>query len=123
PRARRVERAKSLRWLALAVLGDDHGVDAAADREVPLHPEVARREHGDQVVEDAVGDRLVEVALVAERPQVQLERLQLDALLAGDVADAEGGEVGLAGERAEAGELRALEAHLVAAPRVGVRER
>ena len=39
----------------------------------------------DQVVEDLVGDRLVEDAAVAEVEHVVLQRLQLDAALVGDV--------------------------------------
>ena len=59
----------------------------------------------DEVVEDAVRDRLVERALVAEAPDVQLQRLQLDAGAVGHVFEVQGREVRLPGLRAQAGEL------------------
>src|SRR5262245_17851535 len=85
----------------------DHRVDAAADPEITHHGHAARPDRGHQVVEDAVGDVLVEVSLVAERPEVELQRLQLDAQARRDVLDADGREVRLPGPRAQAGELRA----------------
>ena len=66
----------------------------------------------------AVGDGLVERALVAEAPQVQLQALELDEQLVGHVGDAHRGEVGLAGHRAQAGELVGLADDLVVAPRL-----
>src|SRR5690349_5738026 len=99
--------------MARRVLGNHHRMDAAAHREVPFDAHPPRREGAHQIVEHAVDHRLVEVPLVAERPEVELERLELDAFLVGHVADAEGGEVGLTGHRAEAGELRAIEADFV----------
>ena len=57
----------------------------------------------DQIREDAVGDVLVEGALVAKRPGIELQRLEFDAALVGDVFDQDLGEIRLAGLRAEAG--------------------
>ena len=108
--------------LLLDVLDDDGGVDAAADVEVAFDAGAAGVDGGDQVLEDAVGDRLVEGALVAVRPEVELPGLQLDAQPVGDVFDADGGEVGLPGLGAQAGELGRLEADDVVPPRVGVGE-
>src|SRR5207244_7705236 len=53
--------------------------------------------------------------------QVELQRLQLDDGRPGHVGDGDRGEVGLARERADAGELRRLAPHLVLPPgmRVG----
>src|SRR5205085_7750748 len=93
-----------------------------ADVEVALHFDEARVERGDEVVGDPVRDRLVERPLVAEGPEVELERLQLHAALVGDVADADRGEVGLPGDRAEAGELGGFEVDLVVARRRGIGE-
>src|SRR5688572_5486612 len=92
-----------------AVIGEDAGVDAAADVEVALDPQPLGRHRGDQVVEDLLGDRLVEGADVAEAPEVELQRLELNALLVGDVAKLDGREVGLAGLRADAAELGAVD--------------
>ena len=54
-------------------------------------------QHGDEVVENAVGDVLVENALVAKALQIHLQALQLDALLVGRVGERERAEIGLAG--------------------------
>src|SRR5439155_17032442 len=63
-----------------------------------------------------------ERAFVAVAPQVQLQALQLDAGLIGNVDDADGGEVGLPRHRAHAGEFRAFEADFVVSSRAGIRE-
>src|SRR6478609_2383911 len=102
---------------ALAVLGNHAGVDAATHAEARLELHVARLRRGRQVVEDAVGDGLVESAFVAERPDVELERFQLNALAIGNVVEHQRGEVGLPGHRAQAGELRDLHVDPVVAPR------
>src|SRR5205814_8196405 len=91
-------------------------------QEVAHHLTPARLQRAHQVVEDTVGDRLVECSFVAEAPQVELERLQLDAELVGHVGDADGGEIRLARHRAQAGELRALEADFIIPLRLGIRE-
>ena len=49
-------------------------------------------------------------ALIAERPEVQLQGFQLDAELIWYIFDIENGEVGLAGFGAQAGEFRHLHA-------------
>ena len=59
------------------------GGDAAARGEVADHRHPPRRAGGHQVVEDLVGRRLVEDALVAELEQVVLQGLQLDARASG----------------------------------------
>jgi len=60
-----------------------------------------------QVVEDAIDHRLEEHALVAVAEVVELERLQFNAKFGRYVFDLDGGEVGVAGLGAHAGELRA----------------
>ena len=55
------------------------------------------RHDGDEIVEDLVGHRLVEDAAVAELDQVVLQRLQLDAAVAGHVRDPDLAEVREAG--------------------------
>src|SRR5690606_39011417 len=88
------------------VLGDDRGMDAATHVELGRQAHEARRGGAGQVVEDLVGDRLVEAAAVAEGPEVQLQRFQLDAQRIGHVFELQRGEVRLPGLRAQAGELR-----------------
>jgi hypothetical protein len=48
-----------------------------------------------EIVQDVVGDRLVERALVAIRRQVKLERLTFDAETVGYVIDVNSGKIGL----------------------------
>src|SRR4051812_103333 len=69
----------------LAVLGGDGGEYSPAHVEARGEPHEARTRRLNQVVEDLVRHRFVEPALVAERPDVELEALQLDALPVGDV--------------------------------------
>src|ERR1700730_12406477 len=98
-------------------------MDAATHVEVPCDLTSARFQRPDEIVEDAVGDRLVERALVLVTPEVQLEALHTAAGPTGYVSDPDGGEVGLPGHRADAGELRALEPDLVVPAGAGIRER
>src|SRR5205807_5356738 len=100
-----------------------HGVDAAPDEPVGANGHAPGGHGLDQVVEDAVGDVLVEGALVPVAPQVELQRLELDDGRAWDIGDGDGGEVGLTRHGTHAGELRGLAAHLVVPPRVGVGHR
>lgn len=98
------------------------GEDAAAHVEAGGQAHVAGLGGLDQVVEDAVGDVLVEMALVAEAPDVELQALQLDADLVGDVVQGQDGEIRLPGLGAEAGEFRNLHVDLVIPVGSGIRE-
>jgi hypothetical protein len=104
------------------VLDDDRRRDAAADIESSFDADAARGHGGHQIVEDAVRDGLVERALVAIRPQVDLPRLQLDAQPIGHVLHPDRREVRLSRLGAKAGELRAVEPDEVVALRVRVGE-
>src|SRR5690242_19967099 len=95
-------------------------MDPPPDVEVALDTSAARAHRRHQVVQDAIGDGLVKRPLVTIRPEVELPRLELHAERVGDVFDAQGGEVRLAGLRAQAGELRGLEADLVVPLGLGV---
>ena len=59
----------------------------------------------DQVLADAHGAVLVEGAMIAEAPEVELQRLRLDEPFVGRIVDDEMGEVGLTRDRADRGEL------------------
>jgi len=72
------------------------------------------------VVADPDGERLAEVPLVAERREVELQRLGLEAELLRLVLDRRDVEVRLAGDRADRGELVARHLH-VGDSRVGER--
>src|SRR3954466_10500995 len=95
-------------------------MNSPPDVEVPLDAGAARPHRRHQVVQDAIGDGLVKRPLVAIRPQVELPGLELHAERVGDVFDAQGGEVRLPRLRAQAGELRRLEADLVVPLGLGV---
>ncbi len=104
------------------VFGCDGGMDAAAHEELAGHLHPPRLAGGHQVVQNLVDHRLVERPLIPVRPQIQLERLQLDTLVIGHVMDFDMGEIRLAGARTQAGELRALHIDLVIPVRVRVEE-
>src|ERR1700682_3183079 len=97
-----------------------NGLDAPTYVKVPDDFEESRVERSDEVAGDAIRDGLMEGSLVTVGPQIELERLELDALRIGRVADADRGEVRLARHGAEAGELRRLERDLVVALGVGI---
>ncbi len=90
----------------LAVLGDNVGEDAAAHVELGGEPHEAGLGRLDQIVEDAVGDVLVEVTFLAETPHVELQALQFDAGLVGNVVKDQRGEIRLPGLGAKTREFR-----------------
>lgn len=87
--------------------------DAAARGEFAPYFDVFRVHELDQVIHDDVDAILVEVAMVAEAKQIELERLAFDHLDVRNVADVDGRKVRLSGNRAQAGEFRAIEFHEV----------
>jgi hypothetical protein len=87
------------------VFDGDRFSDAASGAEGGFDFHEPRLDDGDQVVHDFIGDVLVEDSLVAEALQVDLQALELDAFFVGRVGDRDGAEVGLAGLRADRGEL------------------
>ena len=96
-----------------SVVGVGVDADAAAGGEDAGDLDVLGVHEADEVLHDDVDAVLVEVAVVAEGEEVELERLALDHALVGEVGDADLGEVGLAGDGAQAGELGAVELHPV----------
>lgn len=104
------------------VLGDDGGVDTAADVEFRRQAGEPGTHAGGQVVEDLVCDGLVESAGVAKRPDVKLQRFQLDAQGFWHVFENQCREIGLAGPGAQTGEFRDPNPDRVVAAGVGVRE-
>src|SRR5580698_8191481 len=106
----------------MPMLHDDGGVDSAANVEFGHQTHEARRRCANQLAQDLVGHRLVKGAPVAERPDVQLQRFQLDAALIGDVFELESREVRLTGLRTQAGEFREGHPDGVVAFRRGIRK-
>ena len=91
--------------LRLAVFGLNRCVDSTADVEVAGHSHLSRPADLYEVVENPIDDRLVESSLIAIRPEIELERLKLDAKLVGNVSNANRRKIGLAGARTHAGKL------------------
>ncbi len=92
--------------------GNDGG-DAAAGAEVAYDNGPDGIAGFDDVVEDLVDDVFLEDAEVAVGEEVFLEGLELQAALAGHVADGEAAEVGEARLGADAGELGVVDEDLV----------
>ena len=91
--------------LFISVLHRHRRPSAAADVESPNDNHFSRLEDLSQIVANRVHDALVKDSLVAEGEEIELEAFHLDAQLVGHVADGDGGEIGLAGHGAEAGEF------------------
>src|SRR2546428_7513607 len=82
-----------MKRVLVGMAGDDHRMDSAANEEIARHFAPPGFQRSDEIIQDAIRDRLVERAFVAVAPQVQLQALQLDAGLIGNIDDADGGEV------------------------------
>jgi len=83
--------------------------DAAAWGEFTAHRQPGRFQQPDQVIADAVDAGFMELAVHAERSQVEFEALAFDAELVGLVIDDDLGKVRLSGQRAQAGEFGTLD--------------
>src|SRR3970282_1354802 len=97
------------------VLADDGRVNAAADVEFRGQPREARREQADQIGKNPIADGLWERTDVPIRPDVKLERLELDAKRGRHVFEIERREIGLSRLRTETRELRVAHANRVIA--------
>src|SRR3989304_8351260 len=102
------------------MFGLDRDPDTAANGEGAADATPAGIERRHQIVEDRIGDVLMEDAFVAIRPQIELERFRLENLRSGDVLYRDRGEVRLTRGRADAGELVALQADQVVPLRIVV---
>ena len=105
--------------LGFAVFRCDGRANPAPNVPIALDLGPPRRDSGNKIVQDAVGDILVECPFVPVGPQVELERFKFDAQLIRDVFDNEMRKIRLAGERTDAGELRSVESDDIVA--IGVR--
>ena len=95
--------------VSIRVVGKGVDTDAAAGREDTRHLDVLGVHEADKVVEDDVDAVLVEIAVVAEREQIEFQRLGLHHALARDVGDDDGRKVRLPCLGAERGELGTME--------------
>ena len=96
-----------------AVVGVGMDGDTAARREFAPDLDILRVHERDEVLHDSVHAILVEIAVIAEREQIEFQALALHHALIRHVVDVDRGEIGLPRDRAEARELRAVELHEV----------
>jgi hypothetical protein len=97
-------------------------VNSAADIEITDHRHFTRATRGDQIVENLVDDGFVESALIAKRPEIEFQRLQLYTEFVRHIFDFNRGEIGLAGARTHTGELRTFHMDLIIAFRPRIRK-
>ena len=93
----------------LAVIGKRMNGDAAARCEFAKNFDVFRIHQGNQVFHDDVDAVFMEIAVVAEAEEVEFQGFAFHHFDVWDVADVDGGKVGLPGHGAEAGEFGADE--------------
>ena len=104
------------------IVGRNDRVDTSAHIKirVDLHPPRLRR--FDQVIQDLIGDLLMERSFIAVAPEVEFQALKLHAEFIRDVADTDLGEIRLTGLGTEAREFRAFDMDRIIAPRVRIFE-
>ena len=104
------------------MFGDDVGVNPAAH--IPAGGDASETggNGGDYFVEYVVGDFFVEGTDIAEAPHEHFQRFELNAGGVCNVFNREVRKIGLAGERAVAGELGNLNVNQIVAARMRVRE-
>ena len=94
-----------------AVVGIGIDADAAARQEEPQHLNVLGVHETDEIFHDDVDAVLVEIAVIAEREEIELEALRLHHSLVGQIHDLDFSEVGLTGDGTQRGELGTVELH------------
>ena len=104
----------------VGIVGEGVDADAAAGGEDTRYLKVLRVHQFDQVFHDDVHAVFVEIAVIAERKEIELERLGLHHLLPRNVGYIDGGEVGLPRLGAERGELRTMESNQILVVRMFV---
>lgn len=106
----------------LAVIAIRVDGNAATRRELAPHLDILRVHQGNKILHDDVHAVLVEIAMVAEAEQIQLQALAFHHAFPRNIGNVDGGEIGLARDGAQAGELGAVELHEVIVARVLVDE-
>ena len=97
----------------VGIVGEGVDADAAAGGEDTRYLKVLRVHQFDQVFHDDVHAVFVEIAVIAERKEIELERFRLHHLLTRDIGNVDCGEVGLPRLGAERGELRTMESNQI----------
>ena len=112
-----------LLMVGVSIVGKRIDADASTRREQACYLDILRIYETDEVFHDDIHAILMEIAMVAEREQVELERLALDHLFARNIRDDDSRVIGLAGQRAQSGELRAMEGNEILVIRMFVDKR
>ena len=99
----------------VGIFGANRQCDSTARGKLRGHDCFPRRTSFHEIIQDAVSDRFVERALVSICSEIELERFALDAKAIRHVVDVDPGEIGLAGDRAKAGEIVRLEMDVIIA--------
>ena len=81
------------------------GADPAAHVEFPHDLNEMGIQRGHEILQDPVRDVLMKSPLIPVGPKVALQGFQLDAGPVRDIGKMQDGEIGLPGERTQAGEL------------------
>ena len=97
------------------ILGAHRQRDSTARGKLRGHDRFPRRTRFHEIIQNAVGDRFVERALVSIRREIKLERFAFDAKAIRHVVDVDPGEIGLAGYGTKAGEIVRLEMDVIIA--------
>jgi len=105
------------------VLGHDRGVDAPANVEIRRQTHESGLAGGHQVTQDLIGHRFVENTLVPVGPHVQLQRLEFQTQLVGNVFQIQHREIRLTGARTQTAELWNLDTDGIISPRLWIEER
>ena len=106
----------------VGIVGEGVDADAASWGEDTRYLEVLRVHQFDQVFHDDVDTIFVEIAVVAEREEIELERLRLHHLLPRNIRDVNRGKVGLPRLRTQRSELRTMEGNQILIVRMFVYE-
>lgn len=93
------------------MFGEDDRFDIASHSEVSNHAHPTRGEQGDQLVQDGIGRCLVADLAIAIAIDVEFQALQFDEVLIRHIVDGNGGKIGEARPRTEAGELWKFQMH------------
>src|SRR5262249_31662829 len=104
------------------VFDDDIRANSAAGGESSQQLHLPRFACGNEIIQDLVRDPLVKRAVISILLQIELQRLQLDAVGIRNVGDGQRSEIGLAGQRTERGEFRADRLDRIVALRKRVRK-
>ena len=94
-----------------AIIGIGVDADTTTRHEETRNLDILGVHQPDEVFHDDVHAVFVEIAMVAEREEIQLQTLALYHALVGNIRDAHLTEVGLPGDRAQTGKLRTVETH------------